>query len=169
MRRLIIFWVWSSLGFCEDGGEHLDTAKPGRFFFDSVCTDFSNYRGVLCEGHRSYSQMYLILLVLARNAAWRSWIFHQAEHLFADPGGRTVKGVGLRPRACWDCVFEPHRGMAFCLVCVFSFQVEVSRRADHSSRGVLPTAMRRCVWSRNPANEEALAHCGGGGGGCSKY
>jgi len=32
------------------------------------------------------------------------------------------------------------------------------RRADHSSRGVLPTVVRRCVWSRNLANEEALAH-----------
>jgi len=36
--------------------------------------------------------------------------------------------------------------------------VEVSlRRADQSSRGVLPTVMRRCVWSRNLVNEEAMA------------
>jgi len=34
------------------------------------------------------------------------------------------------------------------------------RRADHSSRGVLPTAVRRCVWSRNLVNEEAMAHWG---------
>ena len=34
------------------------------------------------------------------------------------------------------------------------------RRADHSSRGVLPTVVRRCVCSRNLVNEEALAHCG---------
>jgi len=34
------------------------------------------------------------------------------------------------------------------------------RRADHSSRGVLPTVVRRCVWSRNLVNEEALAHRG---------
>jgi hypothetical protein len=27
-------------------------------------------------------------------------------------------------------------------------------RADHSSRGVLPTVVRRCVWSRNLVNEE---------------
>ena len=26
------------------------------------------------------------------------------------------------------------------------------RRADHSSRGVLPTVVRRCVWSRKPQN-----------------
>ena len=33
-------------------------------------------------------------------------------------------------------------------------------RADHSSRGVLPTVVRRCVWYRNLVNEGALAHWG---------
>jgi hypothetical protein len=32
------------------------------------------------------------------------------------------------------------------------------RPADRSSRGVLPNVVRHCVWSRNPVNEEALAH-----------
>ena len=32
--------------------------------------------------------------------------------------------------------------------------------ADHSSRGVLPTVVRRCVCSRNLLNEEALPHWG---------
>jgi hypothetical protein len=32
------------------------------------------------------------------------------------------------------------------------------RRADHSSRWVLPTVVRRCVWSRNLVNEGALTH-----------
>ena len=32
------------------------------------------------------------------------------------------------------------------------------RRADHSSRGVLPTVVRRCVWSGSLVKEEALAH-----------
>ena len=36
----------------------------------------------------------------------------------------------------------------------------IVRRADHSSRGVLPTVMRRCVWSRNLKNEEAMAGVG---------
>jgi hypothetical protein len=27
----------------------------------------------------------------------------------ADPSGRAVQGVGLRPLACCDCGFEPHR------------------------------------------------------------
>jgi hypothetical protein len=34
------------------------------------------------------------------------------------------------------------------------------RRADLSSRGVLPTVVCRCAWSRNLGYEEALAHWG---------
>ena len=34
------------------------------------------------------------------------------------------------------------------------------RRADHSSRGVLPTAVRRCVRSRILVSEEALVNWG---------
>ena len=33
------------------------------------------------------------------------------------------------------------------------------QRADHSSRGVLPAVVRRCVWSRNLKNE-AMTHVG---------
>jgi len=33
-------------------------------------------------------------------------------------------------------------------------------RSDHSSRGVLPTVVRRCVWSRNLVNEEVLVYWG---------
>jgi len=36
------------------------------------------------------------------------------------------------------------------------------RRADYSSRGVLPTVVRLCAWSRNLMNEEAVAHWEGG-------
>jgi hypothetical protein len=35
------------------------------------------------------------------------------------------------------------------VVSVVCFHVEVFRRANHSSWGVLPTAVRRCVWSRS--------------------
>jgi len=34
------------------------------------------------------------------------------------------------------------------------------RRADHSSRGVLPTVMRHCVCARNLKNEGAMARVG---------
>ena len=43
-----------------------------------------------------------------------------------------------------------------CVLCV----VRSLRQVDHSSRGVLPTVVRRCVWSRNLVNEEDLAHWG---------
>ena len=42
-----------------------------------------------------------------------------------------------------------------CECCVLSL-----RWADHSSRGVLPTVVCRCVWSRNFMNEEALTRWG---------
>ena len=62
---------------------------------------------------------------------------------------------GLRPLACWDCGFESHRGHG-CLLSV------VSIVWCYSSRGVLPTAVRRCLWYRKLVNEEAMAHWGGG-------
>ena len=45
-----------------------------------------------------------------------------------------------------------------CVVCVVRWRS--LWRADHSSRGVLPTVVRHCVWSRNLVNEEALAKWG---------
>jgi len=39
--------------------------------------------------------------------------------------------------------------------CIITFSL---RRADRSSRGVLPTVVCRCVWSRNSKNEETMAH-----------
>ena len=30
--------------------------------------------------------------------------------IYAYPSGRAVKGIDLRPLACWDCGFEPHGG-----------------------------------------------------------
>jgi len=38
------------------------------------------------------------------------------------------------------------------VVRVVCCQLEVFATADHSSRGVLPTVVRRCVWSRNLVN-----------------
>ena len=43
-------------------------------------------------------------------------------------------------------------------VCVCVVRESSLRRADHSSRGVLPTVVCRCVWCRNLLNEEAMAH-----------
>ena len=45
----------------------------------------------------------------------------------ADPRARAVKGLGLRPLACWDCGFKSRRGDG-CLSVVTDVcrQVEVS-------------------------------------------
>jgi len=47
-----------------------------------------------------------------------------------------------------------------CECCVLPGRV-LLRRADHSSRGVLPIVVRCCVWSRSLVNEEAMTHWGG--------
>ena len=57
---------------------------------------------------------------------------------------------------------NPTGGMDVCLLWASSAVRQRSlRRVDHSSGGVLPTVVCRCVCSRNLANEEALAHWGG--------
>ena len=56
---------------------------------------------------------------------------------------------------------NPAGGMDVCrlwVLCVVRYRS--LRWADHSSRGVLPTVVRRCAWSRNLVNEEALPHWG---------
>jgi hypothetical protein len=51
--------------------------------------------------------------------------------------------------------------MDVCLLWVLCVVRQRSlRRADYSSRGVLPTVVRRCVWSRNLKNEEAMTRVG---------
>jgi len=71
----------------------------------------------------------------------------------------------LRPLACWYCRFESQRRHG-CLsvVTVVCCQVEVSATGWSLSIGILPTAVRRCVWSRNLLSEEAMTHSEGGGG-----
>jgi len=51
--------------------------------------------------------------------------------------------------------------MDVCLLVVsYVVRYRSLRRANHSSRGVLPTGVRRYVLSRNLVNEEAMAHWG---------
>jgi hypothetical protein len=52
--------------------------------------------------------------------------------------------------------------MFVCCECCVVVRYKSLGRADHSSRGVLPTMVRRCVWSRNLVNEEGLNLWGGG-------
>ena len=72
----------------------------------------------------------------------------------AGPSGRAVKVIGLRPLACWGCGFESRRGHG-CLSAVSVVRYRFLQRPVHLCRGVLPTMVRRCVWSRNLMQEEA--------------
>jgi hypothetical protein len=48
--------------------------------------------------------------------------------VLADPSGRAVSEVGLRPLACWDCGFESRRGtrISVCYECCILSEVLVS-------------------------------------------
>jgi hypothetical protein len=81
------------------------------------------------------------------------------DRRITDPSGPAVAGVGLWPLAYRDRGFESHRGHGYgSVVCVV--RLRSLRRADHLSRWVLPTVARRCVWSRNLVDEEAIARAG---------
>ena len=82
----------------------------------------------------------------------------------------TGKPIPLAVRSkTWVCgrspvetvVSNPTGGMDVCLLWVLCVVRSRSlRRGDQTSRRVLPTVVRRCVWSRNLVNEETLAHWG---------
>ena len=83
--------------------------------------------------------------------------------------GRSQCPRGLRRGSTADILLGlwvriPPRAWMFSLLWVLCVVRKRSLcRADQSSRGVLPTVVRRCVWSRNHVNEEAMTHWGGGG------
>jgi hypothetical protein len=58
--------------------------------------------------------------------------------MYAGPSGRAVKGVGPRPLACCDRVFESHRGHGY--LSVMCCQVEVSA----TSRSLVQTSPTDC-------------------------
>ena len=59
------------------------------------------------------------------------------------------------PPGAWTSFVSPRLSVVSVVCCQKSL-----RQADHSSRGVLPALVRRCVWSRNLLKEENLAHWG---------
>ena len=52
---------------------------------------------------------------------------------------------------------NPTGGMLVCCECCVLSGRGLSNGNDYSSRGVLPTVARRCLWTRNLENEEAKA------------
>jgi hypothetical protein len=79
----------------------------------------------------------------------------------ADPVAAQSK-VGVCGRSPAEIVgSNTAGGMDVCRLWVLCVVRKGSlRRVDHSSRGVLPTVVRRCVWSWILDNEKALAHWG---------
>ena len=71
------------------------------------------------------------------------------------PRGLRCRSEVARPLRLW--VRIPPRAWMFVVSVVCC---QVLRRTDPSSRGVIPTVVRRRVWSRNLVNEEALANWG---------
>jgi hypothetical protein len=63
-------------------------------------------------------------------------------------GRSPAEIVGSNPTGDMD-------GCQLWVLCVVTYRS--LRRIDHSSRGVLPSMARRCVWSWNLENEEAKA------------
>jgi hypothetical protein len=75
------------------------------------------------------------------------------------PRGRSRRSAAACLLKLW--VRKPPTDMDVCLMwdlCVV--MLRSLRRADHTSRGVLPNVVRRFVWCRNLVNKEALNHCG---------
>ena len=73
------------------------------------------------------------------------------------PRGLRLRSASARLLRFWVRISPWYRCLSVeSVVCHTSL-----RRANHSSRGALPTAVCRYVWSRNLVNEEALAPPGG--------
>ena len=65
----------------------------------------------------------------------------------------SMPPVGFDPTISAGVGSNPTGGMDICLLWMSCVVRQRSlRRADHSSRGVLPNVLRRCVWSRNIKN-----------------
>ena len=85
------------------------------------------------------------------NSAW-IYILCSILEKIAGLGGRSPSEmVGSNPTGNIDACLL----WLWCVVGYGSLQW-----ADHSSRGVPPTVLRLCVWSRNLVNEETLACVG---------
>jgi hypothetical protein len=64
---------------------------------------------------------------------------------------------------CFRRLLRPSSGAQNCThsICYMSSLLAATASVGaYSSRGVLPTVLRRCVCSRNPVTEEALVHWG---------
>jgi len=94
----------------------------------------------------TYSDLWLSLFVCTCRSQWPRVLRRRSA------AARLLRLWVQIPQETWMSVC-----CRCCLLCVV--RKRSLRRADHSSRGVLPTMVCR-VWSRNLVNEEAMAHWG---------
>jgi len=78
--------------------------------------------------------------------------YYHYIRLFQWPRGLKRRSSAARLLRLWVRIPSGAWMFVSCECCVLSL-----RRTDHSSRGVLLTVARRCVWSKNLENEEAKA------------
>jgi len=102
----------------------------------------SNMTGMLVRTENICLLYYMILQLRCRSQCPRGLRRNSA-------GARRLRLRVRFPPVAWMFVC--------CECCVLSL-----RRAHRPSRGVLPTVVRRCVWSRNLVNE-VIGPLGGGG------
>ena len=74
------------------------------------------------------------------------------------PGAARSKASACGRSLAGTAGSNPTWGMDVCCECCVLSGRGLCEGADHSSTGVLPTVVCRCVWSRNLVNEEALAY-----------
>ena len=89
-------------------------------------------------------------------------VFKKQENIYVTKGQRNLTGfivpqfnlhLELNRSSAEILGSNPTTGMDNCLLRMsFVVMYRSLGRADHSSRGVLPTVVRRCVWSRNINN-----------------
>jgi hypothetical protein len=73
---------------------------------------------------------------------------------------RGLRGRSTAARLLRLWVRIPPGHVCLSVVTFVYFQVEISATSWSLVQGVLQTVVRRCVWSRNLVNEEAMAHWG---------
>jgi len=69
--------------------------------------------------------------IVLKTTGWEGmdWIhIAQSNVHSADPSGRAVWGMGVRPFRCWDCGFESHQCMDVILLCVVWCKLEISAK-----------------------------------------
>ena len=111
------------------------------------------------ETHDQFIRLYACVSLYFISNILLITLFTSSQGQSQWPRGLRRSSAAARLLRSWVRI-PPGAWMFVCCDCCVLSGKRSLRRADHSSRGVLSNVMRRCVWSRNFVNEEALAHWG---------